>query len=119
VDPVSGRLLTDRLHSGRPLALLCSAPAAMFAARNEDGSWPFKGYRVTVLMNIEERTNPASRQAKCLLGTRLKQDGPDYVHSRVPSTPVIAVDRNLCTGQNPMSSAKLAHRIIDDFEAKG
>lgn len=45
VDPVSGALLTRFLASGKPLALLCHAPAAAFAARNEDGSWPFTGYR--------------------------------------------------------------------------
>lgn len=43
VDPVSGALLTRFLASGKPLALLCHAPAAAFAARNEDGSWPFTG----------------------------------------------------------------------------
>lgn len=43
VDPVSGALLTERLHWGRPLALLCHAPAAALAAENPDGTWPFAG----------------------------------------------------------------------------
>lgn len=116
-DETSGRLLTERLHSGRPLALLCHAPAAMFAAREEDGSWPFAGYRVTALTNLEERTNPASRKAKWLLETRLKEEGADFVHARIPLTPFVAVDRNLYTGQNPMSSEKLAERVIAGFEA--
>lgn len=116
-DEVSGRLLTERLRSGRPFALLCHAPAAMFAARNEDGSWPFAGYHVTALSNLEERTNPASRKAKWLLETRLKEEGADYVHGRLPLAPYIAVDRNLYTGQNPASSARLARRIIADFTA--
>jgi putative intracellular protease/amidase len=75
-DEVSGNLLTERLASGRPFALLCHGPAALFAARSEDGSWPFQGYRVTALMNLEERTNPWSRKAKWLLETRLREMGP-------------------------------------------
>ena len=89
----------------------------MFAARADDGSWPFEGYRVTALTNLEERTNRASRKAKWLLETRLREMGADYVHARIPLTPFVTVDRNLYTGQNPMSSEKLATRIIDDFDA--
>lgn len=113
-DEVSGRLLTDRLRSGRPLALLCHGPAAMFAARSDDGSWPFAGYRVTALTNLEERTNRASRRATWLLEDRLRGMGADYVKGRIPLAPFIAVDRNLYTGQNPASSARLAQRLIAD-----
>jgi len=117
-DETSGRLLTERLASGRPLALLCHAPAAMLAARSEDGGWPFQGYRVTGLTNLEERTNPAARKAKRLLETRLREMGANYVHARVPFTPYVVVDRNLYTGQNPMSSERLARRVIDDVAVR-
>jgi aldehyde dehydrogenase (NAD+) len=36
VDADSGRILTAIMESGRPLALLCHAPAATFAARRRD-----------------------------------------------------------------------------------
>ena len=38
VDKISGALLTDRLASGKPLALLCHAPAAILAATQPDGT---------------------------------------------------------------------------------
>jgi putative intracellular protease/amidase len=116
-DKVSGALLTRRLGSGRPLALLCHAPAALVPARSEDGSWPFAGYRMTALSNLEERTNLASRKAKWLLETRLRAMGADYVSGRVPLAPFVVVDRNLYTGQNPASSARLAERLIADHDA--
>ncbi len=53
VDATSGALLTKRLASGRPLALLCHAPAAALAAKSPDGSWPFTGYTMTGLSNAE------------------------------------------------------------------
>ncbi len=116
VDPVSGALLTKRLSSARPLALLCHAPAAALAARNPDGSWPFAGYRMTGLSNIEERVNPFAWKAKWLLEDRLKEAGADYT-SGLPLKSHVVVDRNLYTGQNPGSSAALARRIIQDVSA--
>jgi putative intracellular protease/amidase len=113
-DETSGRLLTDRLESGRPLALLCHAPAAILAAKHPDGSSPFAGRRLTGLTNLEERTNPASRKAKWLLEDRLREIGTDYVHGRVPLRTFVVRDRNLYTGQNPASSARLAERLIAD-----
>ncbi|MEU9992442.1 type 1 glutamine amidotransferase domain-containing protein [Streptomyces sp. NPDC048045] len=117
-DETSGRLLTDRLASGRPLALLCHAPAAMLAARNEDGTWPFKGYRLTGLSNREELFNRFARKARWLLEDRLREEGADYVKGTLPLLPFVTSDRNLYTGQNPASSEKLAHLLIDEISQK-
>jgi putative intracellular protease/amidase len=114
-DPVSGALLTRVLHSGKPLALLCHAPAAAFAAKNQDGSWPFTGYRMTGLSNLEEKFNSFGRKAIWLLEDRLRESGADYVKARLPLRPFIVVDRNLYTGQNPASSERLADRLVNDL----
>ncbi|MFE5284874.1 DJ-1/PfpI family protein [Nocardia sp. NPDC056611] len=115
VDPISGALLTRRLGSGKPLALLCHAPAAALAAQNPDGTWAFAGYRMTALSNREELLNSFSRKAPWLLEDRLAEEGADYVKGPVPLRPFIVVDRNLYTGQNPASSAKLARKLIADL----
>ncbi|MER6345237.1 type 1 glutamine amidotransferase domain-containing protein [Streptomyces sp. NPDC001595] len=117
VDPVSGALLTRVLASGKPLALLCHAPAAAFAARNEDGSWPFTGYRMTGLSNLEEKFNSFGRKAVWLLEDRLRESGAEYSKARLPLRPYVVVDRNLYTGQNPPSSERLAERIVADVAA--
>lgn len=114
VDETSGALLTRRLASGKPLALLCHAPAAALAAKNPDGNWPFAGYTMTGLSNAEERLNPFAWKAKWLLEDRLKEAGATYT-AGLPLRSNVVVDRNLYTGQNPGSSAKLAHRIISDI----
>jgi putative intracellular protease/amidase len=113
-DADSGRILTEVLESGQPLALLCHAPAATLAARREDGTWPFEGYRMTALSNTEERLNRYSRKAKWLLEDRLVESGAIYRKGRLPLRPFIVVDRNLYTGQNPASSATLAHKLVSD-----
>ena len=114
VDADSGRLLTNVLDSGRPLALLCHAPAATLAARREDGTWPFEGYRMTALSNAEERLNLFARKAPWLLQDRLSEARAAYRKGRLPLRPFIQVDRNLYTGQNPASSAMLAHKLVAD-----
>ncbi len=117
-DEVSGRLLSDRLRSGRPLALLCHAPAAINAARDADGSSPFAGYRMTGLSNTEEKLNRFARNAKWLLEDRLVELGVTYDKGLLPLRPHVVVDRNLYTGQNPASADALAERIVKDFSEK-
>lgn len=114
-DPVSGALLTRVLHSGKPLALLCHAPAATLAARNADGTWPFSGYRMTGLSTTEEKLNSFGRKAPWFLEDRLREGGAEYVKARLPLLPFVVVDRNLYTGQNPTSSERLARRLVTDL----
>ncbi|MFI6316928.1 type 1 glutamine amidotransferase domain-containing protein [Nonomuraea sp. NPDC050556] len=110
-DAVSGALLTNRLASGRPLALLCHGPAAMLAAKNIDGTWPFAGYRITALSNAEEKLNSFGRKAPWFLEDRLRESGADYAKGMIPLLPHI----NLYIGQNPASSRQLANRLPADL----
>ncbi|MGW5149201.1 type 1 glutamine amidotransferase domain-containing protein [Rhodococcus koreensis] len=113
-DKTSGALLAHRLASGRPLALLCHAPAAILAATDADGTSPFAGYRMTGLSNREELLNRFAKKAPWLLEDKLKEAGVDYSKGLLPLRPHIVVDRNLYTGQNPQSSDELADRLVAD-----
>src|SRR5262249_14996581 len=53
-DADSGKLLVDALASGKPLAVVCHAPAALLATRDAQGRSPFAGYRITGFTNDEE-----------------------------------------------------------------
>ncbi|MFI9383738.1 type 1 glutamine amidotransferase domain-containing protein [Kutzneria sp. NPDC052558] len=111
-DRISGKLLSERLASGRPLALLCHAPAAILAATAPDGSSPFAGYKMTGLSNREELLNRFAKKAPWLLEDRLKEVGVDYSKALLPLRPFTVVDRGLHTGQNPQSSEKLARQVV-------
>ena len=113
-DAVSGALLTRRLASGKLLALVCHAPAAILASTNPDGSSPFAGHKMTAISNVEERMNPFAWKAKWLLQDKLVEVGVAYQKSLIPLKPYIVVDRNLYTGQNPASAGALAERIVAD-----
>jgi putative intracellular protease/amidase len=112
VNEASGRLLTHVLDAGKPLGVLCHAPAALLAARREDGSWPFAGYRMTAFTNAEERAAGLADQAKWLVQDRLVELGANFDEGPV-FAPHTVNDRSLYTGQNPASSTDLAHKLIE------
>ena len=114
VDPVSGALLRERHAAGRPIALVCHAPAAVLAAA-EGGVNPFAGYRMTALSNIEERVNAFSWKAKWLLQDALEQAGIDYDKALLPMVAHVVVDRHVFTGQNPKSAGPLAERLVEEL----
>jgi len=114
-DKTSGRLLADRLAAGRPIAMLCHAPAAILAASDGRETSPFAGYRMTGLSNREEALNGLAGKAPWLLEDRLREAGVEYSRALLPLRPHIVVDRAVYTGQNPQSSRVLAERLVADL----
>ena len=110
-DADVGRLLTAQLASGRPLAIVCHAPAAILSTRIH-GVSPFKGYRATCFTNDEEEAVGLASKTQWLLETELKEKvGVQF--SRGPIwEPFMVEDRNLITGQNPHSAAVLGERLL-------
>ncbi|WP_058041180.1 type 1 glutamine amidotransferase domain-containing protein [Streptomyces roseifaciens] len=111
VDAASGRLLTLALEANKPIGVLCHAPAALLAATRADGSNVFAGYRATGFTNAEEAQAGFAERAEWLLQDRLTAAGVQ-VQEGEPWAPNVVVDRNLVTGQNPASSARLAAELL-------
>ncbi|MGW6961603.1 type 1 glutamine amidotransferase domain-containing protein [Streptomyces chartreusis] len=109
-DPDAGRLLTAALGSGKPLAVVCHAPAALLATRVH-GVSPFAGYRITAFTNDEEDGVGLASRARWLLEDELKALGVDFTRGEMWK-PYTAVDRNLYTGQNPASASALAAELL-------
>ncbi|AOR30524.1 thiamine biosynthesis protein ThiJ [Streptomyces fodineus] len=112
VNAVSGKLLIDTLVSGKPLGVVCHAPAALLAATLTDGSNAFAGYRLTGFSNAEETQGGLAAGAKWLLQDRLVEIGADYREGE-PWAPNVVVDRNLVTGQNPASAGPVAAEMLN------
>ncbi len=111
VNEVSGRLLADTLASGKPLGIVCHAPAALLATAGADGTSPFAGYRATAFTNAEETQAGLADNAPWLLQDRLVELGIEFEEAD-PWTQHVVVDRDLFTGQNPASSGPLAERML-------
>ena len=115
VDLTSAALLTATLASGKPLGIVCHAPAALLATEGDAGS-PFSGYRMTGFTNAEEEQAGLADKAPWLLQDRLVALGADFSEAD-PWTVNVVVDRNLYTGQNPASSGPLAVEIVAALDA--
>ncbi|NYH77666.1 putative intracellular protease/amidase [Actinopolyspora biskrensis] len=111
VNDDSARLLTDTLNSGKPLGVVCHAPAALLATERWGGTSPFAGYRLTGFTNTEESQVGLADKAAWLLQDRLIALGAEFSEGQ-PWAPNVVVDRNLHTGQNPASSGPLAEEIL-------
>ena len=113
-DKISGKILTDRLASGKLLGLLCHSPAALLATIDDaTGQTPFAGKQITALSNTEEGMVTDKSKAPWLLEDRLKEAGLKYEKATLPFRPKLVRDGNLFTGQNPQSSEKLAKALVE------
>lgn len=111
-DADAGRLLTAQLASGKPLAIVCHAPAAMLATRIH-GESPFKGRKVTGFTNEEEEGVGLAPRATWLLEDDLKDKvGVEFSRGETWQ-PYMVEEGNLITGQNPASAAVLAKRLLE------
>jgi len=111
IDADSARLAAASLSSGKPLGLVCHAPAALLATQDPNGSSPFADYRLTGFTNAEEVQAGLAGKAKWLLQDRLVALGADFEEGQ-PWAEHIVVDRNLYTGQNPASAGPLADEMV-------
>jgi len=109
-DADSGRLLIAALASGKPLAIVCHAPAAILATRR-NGVSPFAGYRLTAFTDDEEDAVGLREPAKWTVEDELVKIGVHFTRGEIWK-PYTVVDRNLYTGQNPASAAPLAQELL-------
>ena len=110
-DADSGRLITEALDSGKPLGVVCHAPAAFLAATRPDGAHAVAGLRITGFTNAEETQAGFADKAAWLLQDRLVESGAVFEEGE-PWAPHVVVDGALVTGQNPASSESLAAELL-------
>lgn len=115
VDTTSAELLVATLDSGKPLGIVCHAPAALLATQDDRGVSPFAGYRLTGFTNAEEAQAGLADKARWLLQDRLVALGAEFEEG-TPWSEHVVVDRNLHTGQNPASSGPLALEILKSLD---
>jgi hypothetical protein len=90
----------------------CSGVSALLGARNDDGSWPFAGKRMTGFPRSEMADFGVAQGAPWLPEVRLIKAGARYVQGQ-KHTDVVVVDGNLVTGQNGASSKRTAQAVVD------
>lgn len=109
-NAASIKLIETFYQSGKPVALVCHAPAALKNVQAANGEPLVKGKKVTGYSNSEEQAGASVSATPWLLEDMLKTKGAYY--EKAADWQAFAVqDGNLITGQNPASAALVAEKI--------
>ncbi|GAA4995241.1 type 1 glutamine amidotransferase domain-containing protein [Actinopolymorpha pittospori] len=118
VNPDMGRVLERLLpDSTKVVAALCHGQASFLSAGNPDGSWLFKGRKLTAFTDEEERQAGLADNAPWLLEHRLRTAGAQHEAGPAWGSYVV-VDDNLVTGQNPGSGEAAADAVLKALAAR-
>jgi putative intracellular protease/amidase len=110
-DAQSIALIEKTFAAGKPLALVCHAPGVLRHTKAPDGTPLVKGKKVTGFTNTEEDAVQLTQIVPFLVEDMLQANGGEY--SKGPDwAPYVLTDGMLVTGQNPASSEKAAHALL-------
>lgn len=113
----SKALIETALASGKPVALVCHAPAVLKSVTAPDGTPIVKGRKVTGFTNAEEDAVGLTGIVPFLLEDALRAQGAEFSNVGL-FEPHVVSDGLLITGQNPPSSEPTAHALLDALNAK-
>ena len=115
-DAASIALIEAAVAAGKPVALVCHAPAALRHVRAANGEPLVKGRKVTGFSNSEEAAVALTDVVPFLVEDMLKQNGGIYSSTADWGVHVVG-DGVLITGQNPASSAAAAQALLAALQA--
>lgn len=102
-EPLIPQLLSHFGRAGKPVGLICHAPALLLTL---PAGHPFEGFQVNAVSGAEEwfieRLIMKGRPANRKIGRQLRQKGFRY-RSKRPAADYALRDRSLITSQNPFS----------------
>jgi putative intracellular protease/amidase len=116
-DRHSITLIETAIASGKPVAAVCHAPGVLKSVKGPDGKPLVNGKKVTGFTNSEEAAVGLTDIVPFLVEDMLKSSGGIYAKGADWSEFVLE-DGLLITGQNPASSEKAAHMLIEKLAPK-
>ena len=109
-------LIESFIAAGKPIALVCHAPAALRHAKAANGRPLVEGQQVTAFSNSEEAAVGLTEVVPFLPEDELKAEGGLYSKGADWTSHVVG-DGLLITGQNPASSTEAAQRLLGRLRA--
>ncbi len=110
-DASSIALIEAMLAVGKPVAVVCHAPAALRHAKTAAGIPVVQDRAVTGFANTEEEAAGLTQVVPFLVEDMLKQQGGRY-SKMADWQPHVITDGRLITGQNPASSEPAAKALL-------
>ena len=126
-DKSLGKILRSFHEAGKPMTLICHGPVALLSA-GQEGSWPFAGYRVSVVSTADEKVLESNKFKKIIgpiegrlieyADQELEKAGAVLAVSPVAGTPSFAVDREVITAQNPAAATAVGKILVRAIEER-
>jgi putative intracellular protease/amidase len=116
-DTKSIHLIESFYEEGKPVALVCHAPAALKNVKAKNGEPLIKGKKVAGYSNSEEIAGQTTGMTPYSLEDMLKAQGATYVKGG-DWLPFVVSDGSLITGQNPASARAVADKVIEALKAE-
>lgn len=110
-DASSIALIETMLNTGKPVACVCHAPAALRHPKTREGQSVVHGKSVTGFTNTEEDAVGLTQVVPFLLEDMLAKNGGKYTKG-ADWQPHVVTDGLLITGQNPASSEAAAKALL-------
>lgn len=111
----SRSIIEETIRAGKPVALVCHAPAVLKDVVAEDGSPLVRGKRITGFTNSEEAAVHLTDVVPFLLQDRLTELGGIFSQAG-DFQPYVVRDGLLITGQNPASSEPAAKALLEALQ---
>jgi len=111
-NAVSINIIETYYNQGKPVALVCHAPAALQNVKDKTGAPLIKGKKVAGFTNSEETAGKSVDATPFSLEDMLKEKGATYVKGN-DWQPFAVADGLLITGQNPASAEPVAKKLIE------
>lgn len=115
-DSYAIKLIRDFYESGRPIAMVCHAPAILRDVKKSNGEYLVKGLNLTGFKNDEDAEIELLHHLLFSLEDELKGRGAKY-QSKGNWEPNVVVDGVLMTGQSPASAVPLAEALSKRLKA--
>ena len=110
-DAASISLIETMLNTGKPVAAVCHAPAALRHPKTKDGKSVVQGKKVTGFTNTEEQAVGLTQIVPFLVEDMLAEN--DGIYSKADDWQQYVVTDGLSiTGQNPASSELAAKTLL-------
>ncbi|MET3879778.1 putative intracellular protease/amidase [Chitinophaga sp. OAE865] len=110
-NATSVQLIETFYAAGKPVALVCHAPAALKNVKDKNGAPLVKGKKVAGFTNSEEVAGQTTAEVPFSLEDMLKEHGASYVKG-ADWQPFAVADGHLITGQNPASAQLTGEKVI-------
>lgn len=119
-DPELGRILSHFHEQQKPTAALCHGPFAFLSTKvGPQREFAYKGYKMTAWSDTEEKFMETMLRGEITkVESTLKENGADMQEGIAKSMGNITVDREVITGENPMSANAIGDKFLEMIAAK-